>query len=526
LAAYLRDSHPDPKKFAKIYRQCCKEENMSVRVNWVHPDLKLVPPHEPQVDSDSDSDSGSEEGSPEPDNMLPGRMDVAAREHGPPFPFERLPWEAQFKICTLLLKKDGLVHCISRLDPFNPNPDFPSTEELEEKAQKSSCLKKLFFWGKRECSITSDGEDPNKVLAILTVSKRWYWLGVHVFYGLNTLAFSSLGELGRFAIGIGLARIARLQHLELFLCGNAYLSAPADARGRPPFSRRTYPLSWFADMYRLKTLVIHINESGKMYVRRGYENPTMKQLLEAKTAGQPNIRMTRALRCVQGLDYIYQLRGMEWIRFYDFNKALKAGRSLREQVRDWSFVEDITNVCTLPKPPKRQENSELERLEPLLPGGDGQWAPSDDDWKLAKSVYIDSNGRCSYDDLRLQRQNRDADISSYLPSVTGSAVIDISSDSSDDSESEDSSSGDDSDPDSDAHSAGSALFLMRRHKGRGPRLPFTDITDSESDTDSDSSSSSGAVSTIEISSESDSDSPTTGSPGSRPQPRSASQDKG
>jgi hypothetical protein len=434
--------------------------------------------------------------------MLAGRMEVAAIQDGTPFPFERLPCEAQLRIFTLLLKKEGLVHCISRLDPFNPNPDFPSPEELEEEAQKSSCLKKLFFWGKRQCSITSDGEDPNKVLAILTVSKRWYWLGVRVFYGLNTFSFSSLGEFGRFCTGIGLARLARVQNIELLLLGSQYLTAPPDERGKSPFSRRTYPLSWFADMYRLKTLVVHIKESGRMHIRRGYENPTMKKLLEAKTAGQPNARMTRALRCVQGIDYIYQLRGMEWIRLYDFNKALKAGRSVREQVRDWSFVEDITNVCTLPKPPKRQENSELEKLEPLLPADDQNWTPGDDDWKIVKAVYIDSNGRFSYDDLRQQMQNRDADVASYLPSVTGTGVIDISSDSSDDSDSDNSSS-DGSDSDSEGH------------------LPFSDITDSDSDTDSDSSSSSGAVSTIEISSDSDSDSATTGSPESRSRPRSS-----
>ncbi|KAK4126847.1 hypothetical protein N657DRAFT_653248 [Parathielavia appendiculata] len=326
---------------------------MSVRKEVVHPDLKLdALSRRAQDDSSSNSESDSDEDGAA---LAPQKV-VSPRTVSP---HNQTKAHSSFSSCR-----------------GRPNRRrSPSAEELGE---HGSGLENLFFWGKRECSISNDGKDPNEVLGILTVCKGFYFIGVHIFYGLNTFAFSSL-------------RVRT--HMELLLQGHLYLTAPADERGKYPFSRRSYPLSWLADVYRLKTLVIHINESGKMYVRSGYENKAAKRLLAAKTAGQPNQRMTRSLRSVQGVDYICQLRGMQWVRFYDFNKALEARRSVR----------DVTNKGTLPKPPKRQEHSELENLEPLLPAGDDRkWKPSDDDWKLVKSIFIDSDGRCSYDDLRLR----------------------------------------------------------------------------------------------------------------------------
>jgi hypothetical protein len=103
------------------------------------------------------------------------------------------------KVLKLILHQENeLVHCISRLDPFVPPATFPSAEQLGE---HESGLKKLFFWGKRECSISEDGVAPSELLAVLSVSKRLHWLGVHIFYGCNTFAFSSLGEFGRFCQG-------------------------------------------------------------------------------------------------------------------------------------------------------------------------------------------------------------------------------------------------------------------------------------------------------------------------------------
>ncbi|KAI2771688.1 hypothetical protein F4815DRAFT_488792 [Daldinia loculata] len=52
------------------------------------------------------------------------------------------------------------------------------------------------------------------MLKPLLVCKRWYFIGVHAFYGANTFAFSSLGEWHRFCNGIGTARVQRLVNVE------------------------------------------------------------------------------------------------------------------------------------------------------------------------------------------------------------------------------------------------------------------------------------------------------------------------
>ncbi|KAL2149309.1 hypothetical protein VTH82DRAFT_8657 [Thermothelomyces myriococcoides] len=477
---------------------------MSTRKELVHPDLRLVPPHRRQLlleDSDSEAGESSIEGNESPEHALVEHRAVQGGEDGiTPFPFEKLPWELQSRILKLVLvNPDGVIHCLSRLDPFVQPDHFPSPEQL---GQNRSGLMNRFFWGRRECNLTHDGVEPNRHLAVLNVSKRFYFLGVHIFYGLNTFAFSSLGEFGRFCQGSGAARVARIQHVEIFLTGNQYLTAPSDTRGKTPFSNRTYPLTWLADMYRLKTLVVHLNETGKSYIRRGYENPTMKEFAAAKTAGQPNDRMARSLRCIQGIDYIYSLRGLDRIRFYDFQKVLSAKSPVRVPVRDWSFVEDVTNTTTMPKPPQRAAHAELENLEPLLLGDEQNWTPSADDWELVKSVYTKNNGRCSYDELRIQKRSRDRDISSLLSAGGAASLTEVTSESSDsetESTSEDGSSAADvsstssSSPNSDSSSSSDGLSSSassassRRHHNRRLEPPMF-VSDTEVKTESDTTS--------------------------------------
>ncbi len=461
---------------------------MSSVIRCVHPDLKLVPARQVQQ-IDPNAEAADVEAA-----------DIAAAEAVVAFPFEKLPGQIQTQILQMLLHKPGqLIHCISRLDPFVEPATFPSAADLGE---HRSGYKNVFYWGERECSITEDGVDPNQLLAILSACKRMFFLSANIFYSLNTFAFSSLGELGRFMQGSGLARIARIQHIEVVLTGSQRLTCRPDSRGRPPFSRRTFPLTWFADLPRLKTLVIHINESGKQYVRRKTENAAVKKFMTAKTAGQPNTRMTRALRCVQGLDYIYQLRGLKFVKFYDFQKALD-GDGIREPVRDWSFLEDVSNVVTMPKVPKREEQAQLENLEPLVPE-DQNWQPSAEDWELVKPLFIESNGRCSYEDLR--QRNRDANIGSSLNGSTAAADTDSLNgpDASDGSQSSgDSDPGDsnesgidlDLDSDSDSGPESSPADLENMGSTLGSAIVL-----SGSDSDAGSSSSS-----------SDSDSPSNGS---------------
>ncbi|KAH7630199.1 hypothetical protein B0T09DRAFT_357786 [Sordaria sp. MPI-SDFR-AT-0083] len=240
----------------EVCGQCNKEENMSVNINRVHPNIKFVTREE--------GDAAIED--------LPG-----SNINNGPFNFNGLPAEVQARIFKIWpFKKGKLVHAISRLDPFVPLKEFPEEAALSRR----SGLKRFFFF-ERKCSITHSGQAPNDLLRMLLVSRRFYFIGIHAFCGLNTFAFSSLGEFHRFCQGIGPARVERLQHLEITLTGNQYLTVALDPKGRLPYSRRTFGLSFLPDCQRLKTLVIHIDESGKRYQRRRYGDSNYKHRRES-----------------------------------------------------------------------------------------------------------------------------------------------------------------------------------------------------------------------------------------------------
>jgi hypothetical protein len=131
--------------------------------------------------------------------QMPEQMPEQLREQPEPEPFNFacLPREIQSRIFRLWLVKKNPIHCLSRLDHQVPARTDPTR------------LRHKFWWKKSKCPVYN-AEDPNEILRILLVSKRWYYIGVHCFYGLNTFAFSSLGEFGRFAQGIGLARLERI----------------------------------------------------------------------------------------------------------------------------------------------------------------------------------------------------------------------------------------------------------------------------------------------------------------------------
>ncbi|KAK3332176.1 hypothetical protein B0T19DRAFT_97517 [Cercophora scortea] len=437
--------------YSRIYRQCCKEENMSVSLNWIHPSVRLVAPRRLGPDHpEVVVEPAQPEGTP-PDNLLNAAT---------PFSFELLPWEAQARIFKTWLVKDGLIHAFSRLDPFVRPASFPSAEES---TRSRSGLKTYFYWGPRECSLTEDGKEPNDVLRIFFVSRRFFWIGVHCFYGLNTFAFSSLGEWQRFGQGIGYARLERMQHIELTWRGQQYLTVPPlDERpsSRIPFSCRTFGLSLLPDCRRLRTIVVHVNEGieGRKnpYVRRPYEHDNLKEYMKRKTAGQPNQRLSRSLRNLQGIDYIYTLRGLDWIRFYDLDQAATRGRV---EVADWSFMEDI-KICTIDRVPSRREASLLENLVPLFGdvegGGDDRqrWQPNEVDLTLIRSFYVGDNASRSFDDMR-RGSHQDVDIPTATQGSRDSLSYFVETDSS-------SSSDSGSDSDSDSDDGGARLNVVRR----------------------------------------------------------------
>lgn len=386
-----------------------------------HPDFNLLPegrdddePEVPVLEAYMSREKPSRPHNSPPDNFP---------RHPPllewrPFPFEELPWELQVKIFRLVFVKRGLVHCLSRLDPFVPPSDFPAENE-----ENHSQLPKRFHFGTSPCQIRR-ARRPNDFLRPLLVCKRWYFVGVHAFYGANTFAFSSLGEFHRFFNGIGAARVERIANIEIMWHGALM---PVQ---NPQLSLRTIGLAWLLMTRRLRTLVVHIAESIAWRRRRGNETRikkvqgqrverhrgldwdrrpngglldeararieqagessseedlsdrelTVVDLLIRQTDKQPDWRKNRSMQTIQGMDYIRSLRGMKWVRFLE-----RDGDEHRQSIRDWTFLQYINTSVTMPKQPKDAAESELENLKPL--SGLNDWIPTEQDILIIKAFY-------------------------------------------------------------------------------------------------------------------------------------------
>lgn len=101
--------------------------------------------------------------------------------------FNQLPNRIQLEILGHLLVFDEVVHAISRLDEWC-RPTQPPEEGI-----KGVKLLHRFHVGSAPVCLTHASK-PEILLAPLSVSKAWNTLGCYLFYGLNTFAFSSLGE--------------------------------------------------------------------------------------------------------------------------------------------------------------------------------------------------------------------------------------------------------------------------------------------------------------------------------------------
>lgn len=187
--------------YDKAWKQSQRELNMPVNRATTHPNIRLV-----ARDADQAMHINSQQSSPViPEAPLPGLKDSR-------FSFDDLPREVLFRILQELLWFDGsLVHCFSRLDPYVAPVDFPDAQELGD--NQTGIRGRFFISADKRVplSLTHDTVDPNKILAPLSVCRRWAWYGSHIFYGRNTFAFSSLGEWERFCNGIKAARVQRLQ---------------------------------------------------------------------------------------------------------------------------------------------------------------------------------------------------------------------------------------------------------------------------------------------------------------------------
>ncbi|CAJ2505097.1 Uu.00g124910.m01.CDS01 [Anthostomella pinea] len=412
--------------YERINRECCQQSNMSMRITTTHPDLTIeVKEVDPRYMRWSCSPAKYRYAYPwsgqhphrsrNLQSLITQSLDTPftctrlrplhkSLLEAAPFPFEKLPNDIQIRIFKLLLVTPKLIHCITRLDPVNPPVDFPAAGQL------GNLYLHRFHFGAKPCFIPR-APQPNHVLSPLLVCKRWLFIGSHAFYGANTFAFSSLGELRKFFTGIGKARAERIVNVELMWHGSILPRASRLHEQCPlpnetqKISQRTAPLVWFTKTRRLRTLLVHIEESAEKRVRRRYElhakEDWYKDYVDEEeypgdqldqraldtfgrmcrnTDIQPNYRKLRSMRTVHGLDYVNQLRGMKWLRYQNTHSD-----EHRQSIRDWSFLKDVNSVVTQPKEPREFLLSQLENLLPLT--GLELFDPSDDDLAMAFSFY-------------------------------------------------------------------------------------------------------------------------------------------
>jgi hypothetical protein len=103
-----------------------------------------------------------------------------------------LPPRVQLEILRHVLIFDELIHVLSRLDQFE-RPQEMSDVALDRNG-KPTFFSRFSIGDSGQSTSVKYAQDPNQLLSVLSVCHLWNELGCHIFYGLNTFAFSSLGE--------------------------------------------------------------------------------------------------------------------------------------------------------------------------------------------------------------------------------------------------------------------------------------------------------------------------------------------
>ncbi|KAL6804022.1 hypothetical protein J3E68DRAFT_434359 [Trichoderma sp. SZMC 28012] len=323
-----------------IYKLSCLEGNASPKLTKLHPDLNLRRPTNRELQADLLQDDLSEHQRPRPFDMLAGKTPRGNVLRGK-LP-TKIPDEVQFQILRHFFDFRGkVVHAISRLDPHHPLDEAPMNRN-----QRPSYLHRLHV-GRTPVSIQF-APDPNVFLAPL---------------------------LGRFAKGIR-ANVQRLQHIQIFWQGSQHLTFEINDRGKYT-SRRTFALVWLPEAIRLKTLGVYVQESNEEYMRRQHEPRGIVEHMKCKMQIHPNFRGFRSLRTIQGMDYVYNLRGLDQAEFWDFDRWLHT-KERKRPVRDWHFIKDVNNSVRRPKEAADRYKSQLRNLFPSL----NSFEPSDADWEI------------------------------------------------------------------------------------------------------------------------------------------------
>lgn len=169
-----------------------------------------------------------------------------------------------------------------------------------------------------------------------------------------------------------------MQSIELLWKGTQHLTFEKKKKNKST-SRRTAILAYLTEAINLKSIKVHVQESNGGYERRRHETRRIRGYLKDRTEAQPNYRCKRALRLLQGLDYLTAMRGLKVLEFYDFDQWL-AYRSIKS-VRDFTFVEDVTNQVFREKLPIDQFLARWRQLTPTVAG----YVPMIEFWQVLEA---------------------------------------------------------------------------------------------------------------------------------------------
>lgn len=409
--------------YKDIYKLSCLEGNMSP---WaVHPDFHLASSSYWPDDKDMEADG----------RCLDGRWS--------------LPLQVQATILFHYFCLPGPIHAISRL---------PNTEPDEADLSPRTRTGKFLHLRRFHIRFDKRSRRPNQLLAPLLVNKNWHFWGSHCFYGNNSFAFSSIGEFGRFAAGIGRTKVRLLRAVDLVWIGSRYLTYPP--KNGQFFSRRTQPLTWLPQLNRLESLTIWVRES-EWHRRRSHEvvkrqrnqrpwqrgqqprqrdSGVMVGYMTRLTERQPNARSNRSLRCLQGIDYVYCLRGLRSIKVFDYSRM-----PMRVVIKDETFLDDLRNCVTREKEESDFLQSKLRNLPPLISG----WRPTEEVWNCLEELQChgaaldngdeddsDSDGEATYVDSSSSVSDDESDDGQGAEDETLATTPEGSSDSGSDDESD------------------------------------------------------------------------------------------
>lgn len=142
------------------------------------------------------------------------------------------------------------------------------------------------------------------------------------------------------------------------------------------------------------------------------------------------------------MDWVFNLRGLSFVRLYDTTKMLATNNRKKSLVRDKSAQKDINRTTKMAKTPTRASQAELPKLEPLFRRVAGKWEPGREDFLLVEQMYNQSGPS----KLRKNKRDIDCDPRRGTPPVPDDNPDDENgSDVSGDSSSDSSSSSSDSD---------------------------------------------------------------------------------